>query len=179
MADFNMDRKAFAVTNIKNYDPTKEPQDGHDYLRSVVIEKREKYNEKVFLASPELISATPKKRVTILDQFSHLLIKTPTNPLPQELTPTPEWEKEYLDKFLALRSQIHESEKEKKLSLKSIDSNKYTEIDVMAMLRSQFEDEVDSYGMIINFDLFIIIIFLFIFLLLLLIDFLFLVFQSP
>lgn len=31
------DRRAFAVTNLKSFDPTKEIQDGNDYLRSVIV----------------------------------------------------------------------------------------------------------------------------------------------
>jgi hypothetical protein len=136
------DKRVFVVSNIKNYDPTKEPQDGHDYLRSVVVEKRQKYNEKVFLAPQSVVEAIPKKRVTILDQFAHLWTKE-TPVIPPGMKPTEEWEKDFLEKFIQIRSEIHDSEKEKKIALKS-QGNIYTNIDVMAMLRSTFEDDEEE-----------------------------------
>jgi hypothetical protein len=146
MSDFgNMDRKAFAVTNIRNYDPSKPPEDGQDYLRSVVLEKRQKYSESVFLAPPEVLSALPKKRVTILDQFASLWQSSRTyQPAPPHLKPSEEWERKCLEDFACVRADVHESEREKEYTMRDNQPDRFTPIDVMAMLRAQFEDEEEE-----------------------------------
>eukprot|EP01127_Copromyxa_protea_P006600 TRINITY_DN1659_c0_g1_i1.p1 TRINITY_DN1659_c0_g1~~TRINITY_DN1659_c0_g1_i1.p1 ORF type:complete len:632 (-),score=200.62 TRINITY_DN1659_c0_g1_i1:57-1952(-) len=103
MAD-NFDKRAFSVPDIDSYDPNSgPPQNGMDYLRSVILERRQQ--PKMFIAENPV--AAPPKRLTALDQFAALLIQDKkTVPAPPGLAPDEAWEEECLANFQAARDIV-------------------------------------------------------------------------
>jgi len=126
MAD-GYDRRAFVVEDVESYDPASgPPENGMDYLRSVIIERRQQ--PKIYLANLEAST----KRPTVLALFSHLLEQNKASvPAPEGLAPDNSWEMDCISNF----------EQDRELVIEKI---AVTGLDVMSLMREALAEEEES-----------------------------------